>query len=246
MKFQKIILPLIISTSIVPLGPNISYAATVTCSVSSVGTEGGTSSGNCLTTNNYKLTGQTSAEYTYLSNCDSCDNYHTKTSQTIPSGTPYGTMNHNTMQTQNSCTLPYSVTVYSCKCNSNCTGTTSTTNSTTHVVTSTKRACDGSYCSATNTYSCASGYCGNPTSPSGTCTKIPENAMCAGTQIACNGGYFMQNGKCEPCKGLDSISRGSTPYYGMTDESQCYIPANTDIKDSKGTYKFKENCFYKK
>lgn len=109
-----------------------------------------------------------------------------------------------------------------CNCRS-----TSTTNSTSHVITTTNKffstKCIGNtaYASCTSslpTYSCEQGYYGRPTSSLSGCTRCPSS-----------GGVY-----------------GTTASSGATDITECYIPSGTSGSDSSGSFTYTGNCYYTK
>ena len=65
-------------------------------------------------------------------------------------------------------------------------------------------------------YRCAAGYYGKPTNDTSGCTKCPSSGNVAGQSVA----------------GSNSAI------------TSCYIPANTSLSDSTGTYQYTSNCYY--
>lgn len=79
----------------------------------------------------------------------------------------------------------------------------------------TQATCDCNTCTKTVQYRCAAGYYGTTTNGTSGCT---------------------------PCPALDGVSGTSSA--GNTLVSNCYIPENTVIKDSYGTYTLVSKCYY--
>ena len=67
-------------------------------------------------------------------------------------------------------------------------------------------------------YRCAAGYYGKPTNDTSGCTKCPSSGNVAGQSVA-----------------------GSNKAI-----TSCYIPANTSLSDSTGTYQYTSDCYYSK
>lgn len=156
----------------------------------------------------------------------------------------------------------------SCKTENNtacneCNNRASTTStSTTHVVTTTKyrwtATCnvsgEYSYCSCKGeeSYSCASGYYGSPTSSTSTaCKACPTNATCSGgSTFSCNRGYYENSAGtgCEQCptspSGWSPSKNGTTEYIGATDVSECYFASGTTFSDSTGSFTLTDDCKY--
>lgn len=80
------------------------------------------------------------------------------------------------------------------------------------------RQCLNCICEVTSTsYSCDKGYYGYPGSSDTGCTRCPQSGNTYGT----------------------------TSTYGSQSITACYIPSNTDIEDTTGTYHFTQSCYYK-
>lgn len=109
---------------------------------------------------------------------------------------------------------------------------TTSTNSTTHVVTKSQkgvyemsREVLGNemgikiYCSCVTrkTYSCATGYCGNPMSDtSNVCKSIPINGKCVSGAIQCNADYYKSNNLCVACPANATCSGGTASFVCKT------------------------------
>ena len=93
-------------------------------------------------------------------------------------------------------------------------------------------------------YSCASGYYGNPTSETSTaCKACPDNATCdGGTTFTCNAGYYQDGSVCAPCP--PHVSSAQISPAGSTAVTACYVPGFATWTDDKGTQKFSANCSY--
>lgn len=78
----------------------------------------------------------------------------------------------------------------------------------------------------------AEGYCDSYL----TCSYNYEYWVCA------TGYYGDGETTCTKCPELDGV-HGETTSYGATSVSSCYIPANTNLNDAFGTYKFSSNCY---
>ena len=88
------------------------------------------------------------------------------------------------------------------------------------------------------------------------CAVCPSNATCSNVatpDISCHAGYYLVsegnsiNGYTKTCPacptlGLNNVKGRST--YGSTSITRCYIPPNTNIKDTTGEYQFTSNCYY--
>ncbi len=97
--------------------------------------------------------------------------------------------------------------------------------------------------------SCASGYMGtakyqyiNGQDNFTGCYKCPSNATCSGNTITCNAGYYKTGNTCVRCAYQDGVF-GTSPA-GSTDDTACYVPPNTNLTDTSGTYIFTNNCYY--
>ena len=95
---------------------------------------------------------------------------------------------------------------------------------------------------------CYSGYYGVITSDSSVCTKCPANSTStAGSQTIadckCNKGYYKVGNTCERCPSIGNVY-GTTETSGATSINQCYIPSNTSITDTIGTFNFVSVCNY--
>lgn len=105
-------------------------------------------------------------------------------------------------------------------CEENCTGCTGCTSDATWSAAGTgyekkvTATCNCNTCNRTTQYRCAAGYYGRPTN---------------GTS------------GCSPC---DKIGGHGTSNAGSTAKTSCYVPANSNITDTIGTYHFTSNCFY--
>ena len=78
-------------------------------------------------------------------------------------------------------------------------------------------SCDCGECTKTTAYRCAAGYYGTSTNGSTGCTICPTSGGVGGQSVA----------------GSNSAI------------TSCYIPANTTLSDSTGTYQYTSNCYYK-
>lgn len=75
--------------------------------------------------------------------------------------------------------------------------------------------CNCNTCTYTTEYRCAAGYYGASTNGTSGCTRCPSSGGVYGTSAA-----------------------------GSTAITSCYIPANSSMTDSTGTYTFTTNCYY--
>lgn len=118
----------------------------------------------------------------------------------------------SSITTDDSCYEPY--------CDS-CSNSVSAANAQ-HVITTTRRALEGRVtncvrsCTCVNgstTYSCASGYCGNPTSANSTvCKSIPEHGKCVNGVIQCNANYYKSNNLCVDCPANATCAGGTESF----------------------------------
>ena len=86
-------------------------------------------------------------------------------------------------------------------------------------------------CTATTTYSsCNAGYGYNSIMQS--CT-------------VCRVGYYSSGGTtaCTRCPSSGGVY-GTTDSTGSTAITDCFIPADTDMTDTTGTYHFADDCYY--
>lgn len=109
-------------------------------------------------------------------------------------------------------------------------------------------------------FRCAAGYYDNgrytlagSTTP---CSACPDNATCAaGGTPSCRKNYYRTSTtvaitgatiySCPACPTLgDNEVAGLTSTSGATSISRCYIPSNTNISVTEGTYQFTSNCNY--
>ena len=117
-------------------------------------------------------------------------------------------------------------------------------------------------------YRCRSGYydAGGMTIIGGAnnCKACPTNANCTGgdTLPCCNVGYYMYNNnynpsisgaqadyeclRCPALYGVYGTTTSSCPLVAPTpsDITRCFIPPNTDIDVTEGTFQFTMNCNY--
>ena len=118
----------------------------------------------------------------------------------------------SSITTTDSCYEPY------CTCNSSTSGPNAN-----HIITTTTRVLEGrvTNCvrsctcvsSGRSTYSCASGYCGNPTSATSTvCKVIPVNGKCVSGVIQCNVNYYKSNNLCVACPANATCSGGTASF----------------------------------
>ena len=88
-------------------------------------------------------------------------------------------------------------------------------------------------CTATTTYtSCNPGYRYNSLLKS--CALCQQGYYKAGTGTAA----------CSRCPSPDGVVYGTTDSTGSTSKTDCFIPADTDISDTTGTYQFTGDCYY--
>lgn len=135
------------------------------------------------------------------------------------------------------------------------------TNSSTHVITTDrygwKATCGSSgewiSCSCqivSSTYACASGYYGSPTSSTSTaCKACVANATCpGGTSFVCNRGYYKNGDACSRCPNTPSTwsptVTGTTSSTGATANTECYIPSGNKFTDDVGSFELTGNCQY--
>ncbi|MBQ8294238.1 MAG: hypothetical protein IJX89_02530 [Alphaproteobacteria bacterium] len=81
------------------------------------------------------------------------------------------------------------------------------------------------------------------------------------TYTSCNAGYYLSGGNCVACEkgtykdsvGTDSSCSdcpslggvaGTTSSAGTTSRTLCFIPSDSSVSDSSGTYIFTSDCFY--
>ena len=65
------------------------------------------------------------------------------------------------------------------------------------------------------------------------------------TSVRCNANYYASLSiRCSSCPSVGGVSGVSAA--GSTSITSCYIPANTNIEDTLGTFKFTSNCYYSK
>lgn len=134
--------------------------------------------------------------------------------------------------------------------------TSTTTNSSSHVITSNWSVIEFTACPekgdydtpaecttyTIQDYTCETGYYGSPTSSSTGCTICPSNATCdGGPTFSCNKGYYKNGNSCTRCP---STTYSTTASSGATSITSCYIPSNVSITSSVGTYEFINNCYY--
>ena len=101
-------------------------------------------------------------------------------------------------------------------------------------------------------YRCQKNYYKTSTLNPPTCTACPSYATCNYGDILCNRGTWRTNTingfytrvTCTPCPSLDGVQGTTAPNTQTVYITACYIPANTPITNSIGTYIFKENCNY--
>lgn len=97
--------------------------------------------------------------------------------------------------------------------------------------------------SGESTYSCASGYCGNPTSAASTvCKLIPVNGKCVSGVIQCNVNYYKSNNLCVACPANATCSGGIASFvcktgYQKNDDGTACIP-----KCSGDTFLYNDTC----
>lgn len=132
------------------------------------------------------------------------------------------------------CNVPQSLTRRQCVCNSSTCQNKTSTNSSTHVVTTTKYSCSGSSCVAgTTSFSCASGYYGYPSEDkAGQCSRICSN-----------GQYPDESEVCQPCPAtgwqtLDWTAVGVTSFGPPTSITNCSpsVTLGGEYKDSDGIF----------
>lgn len=101
-------------------------------------------------------------------------------------------------------------------------------------------------------YRCQQNYYKTSTLNPPTCAACPSYATCSYGNIECKQGTYRTNTTsglnttvtCTQCPILDGV-RGTTPEsMQVVSITACYIPANTPITNSIGTYIFKEKCNY--
>ena len=101
-----------------------------------------------------------------------------------------------------------------------------------------------------------------------TCRPCPTGGDCPGggaqPDICCDSGRYLSSlyssltGYTKSCKLCPTLGTNEVPaitkrptgsttllWCGATDITQCWIPANTDIEDAAGTYRFASDCQYK-
>ena len=95
---------------------------------------------------------------------------------------------------------------------------------------------------------CKAGYYGTLTDENSICMKCPANSTStAGSKTIddcqCNKGYYKNGASCERCPSIGNVY-GTTETSGATSINQCYIPSNTSITDTIGTFNFVSVCNY--
>ena len=111
-------------------------------------------------------------------------------------------------------------------------------------------ACDD--CPTNNCTNCASDISPSDYSEGYVRTQYRQCLNCSCTitsnYYSCAKGYYGIAGTtasgCTRCPSLDSAS-ATTPSYGSSATTSCYIPSGIDITDNSGTYTFTTNCYYK-
>ena len=136
--------------------------------------------------------------------------------------------------------------------NCNCPSSTSGPNAN-HIITTTTQVLEGRVLdcirrctcvsSGRSTYSCASGYCGNPTSATSTvCKVIPVNGKCVSGVIQCNANYYKSNNLCVTCPANATCSGGTASFvcktgYQKNDDGTACVP-----KCSGDTFLYNDTC----
>lgn len=109
-------------------------------------------------------------------------------------------------------------------------------------------------------YKCKRGYYNTATGSSTTCHTCPSNGSCLnGFSVCCNSGYYSETEQryvdvggwfqqqnittCERCPELENFY-GKTSRLCANSITQCYIPANTAINATEGSYEFTSDCNY--
>ena len=62
------------------------------------------------------------------------------------------------------------------------------------------------------------------------------------TSVSCDANYYRLSLSCRSCPILGGVAGVSAA--GSTSIKSCYIPANTNIEDTLGTFKFTSDCYY--
>ena len=111
-------------------------------------------------------------------------------------------------------------------------------------------------CNGTLNCYCAPGYYA---ANSKTCSPCSSGYYCIGkgtmvsqvgnvtlaTSTACSQGYYQPNtgqSSCNACGSLNGL-KATTSGTGKTKVSDCYLPSNSNLTDSIGTYQFTGNCY---
>ncbi len=106
---------------------------------------------------------------------------------------------------------------------------------------------DNATCAGGNgsTFICNSGYMRNTLGTA--CIKCPDNGTCTSGILTCNTGYYKTFDSCLRCPQHDDNNKTyGTTNGNATSQTSCYLPKNSTLYDTKGTYKLNADCKYQR